>query len=205
MEKAIQEAKLSTMQIENCLLVGGMTRSPLIREAVEKYFGRPPISNINPDEVVSMGAAIQAYNLQNQNNAAVLLDVTPQSLGVYTQGGFVSTIIGKNTSVPVEQSQIFTTTKDDQTEVRIKVYQGESTKAQENTFLGDFVLKDLRAARRGEIEIRVTFQIDADGILQVSARNEETGNQVSMYIEEANRLSQSEKTTLKENVHEESL
>ena len=125
MEKAIQEAKLSTMQIENCLLVGGMTRSPLIRDAVEKFFGRPPISNINPDEVVSRGAAIQAYNLQHQNNAAVLLDVTPQSMGVYTQGGFVSTIIGKNTSVPVEQSQIFTTTKDNQTEVRIKVYQGK--------------------------------------------------------------------------------
>jgi molecular chaperone DnaK len=203
-QKAIQEAQLSTIQIENCLLVGGMTRSPLVREAVEKFFGKSPISDINPDEVVSMGAAIQAHNLQHQNNQTVLLDVTPQSLGISTQGGFVSTIIAKNTSVPVEQSQIFTTTRDNQTEVRIKVYQGESGKSKENTFLGDFVLKELRSALRGEIEIRVTFQIDADGILQVSARNEETGSAVSMYIEEANRLSQLEKTTLKDTVYEES-
>ena len=105
---------------------------------------------------------------------------------------------------PVEQSQIFTTTRDNQTEVRIKVYQGESGKSKENTFLGDFVLKELRAAPRGEVEVRVTFQIDADGILQVSARNEETGSAVSMYIEEANRLSPSEKTNLKDTVYEES-
>ena len=202
--KALREAQLSTMQVENCLLVGGMTRSPLIREAVEKFFGRSPISNLNPDEVVSMGAAIQAYNLQSQNNQTVLLDVTPQSLGVATQGGFISTIITKNTSVPVEQSQIFTTTRDNQTEVRIKVYQGESSKTKENTFLGDFVLKDLRPALRGEIEVRVQFTIDADGILQVSAKNEETGAEVSMYIEEANKLSQIEKSNLKETVREES-
>lgn len=202
--KALQEAQLSTLQVENCLLVGGMTRTPLIREAVEKFFGRPPISSLNPDEVVSVGAAIQAYNLQHQNNETVLLDVTPQSLGIATQGGFISAIITKNTSVPVEQSQVFATTRDNQKEVRIKVYQGESSKTNENTFLGDFVLKDIRPAPRGEIEIRVTFQIDADGILQVSAKNEETGDAVSMYIEEANKLSQNEKNNLKETVHEES-
>lgn len=106
--------------------------------------------------------------------------------------------------MPVEQSQIFTTTRDNQTEVRIKVYQGESGKTKENTFLGDFVLKDIRPAPRGEMEVRVTFQIDADGILQVSAKNEETGSAVSMYIEEANKLSQNEKNNLKETVHEES-
>ena len=182
-----------------------MTRSPLIREAVEQYFSRPPIVNVNPDEVVSMGAANQAYNLKNQNTDTVLLDVTPQSLGVYIQGGFMTTVIAKNTSIPVEQRQIFATTKDNQKEVRIKVYQGESTRVEENTFLGDFVLKDIRPAPRGEVSVEVCFQIDADGILQVSAKNQETGAEVSMYIEDANKLHQSEKSSLKNTVYEESL
>ena len=117
----------------------------------------------------------------------------------------MTTVIAKNTSVPVERRQIFATTKDNQKEVRIKVYQGESTRVEENTFLGDFVLKDIRPAPRGEISIEVCFQIDADGILQVSAKNQETGTEVSMYIEDANKLNQSEKSSLKATVYEESL
>ena len=171
-----------------------MTRLPLIREAVGHYFRRKALDDINPDEVVALGAAIQAHTLTNTGGTAdaVLLDVTPQSLGVRTVGGFVEHLIPRNTPIPTQSGKVFHTASDNQKQVRIQVFQGESRMAEDNDFLGDFVLDGLRAAPRGQITIRITFSIDTDGIVAVRARDEETGKETDMLLEASSNLSRDE-------------
>jgi molecular chaperone DnaK len=193
-DDALNQAGVTISQIDQVLLVGGMTRFPLIRDAVKHYFGKPPVANLNPDEVVSQGAAIQAWNLSSYSDmpGAVLLDVTPQTLGIRTVGGFIEALIPRNTPIPTEASKNFHTVHDNQTEVRIQVFQGESRMAQDNEMLGEFVLDGLRPAPRGEVRVRVTFGINADGIVKVSAEDVENRRAVDMLIEASSNLTQSE-------------
>jgi molecular chaperone DnaK len=194
--EAIAQAGLHQDQIDHVLLVGGMTRFPLVREAVSHYFGKKALDHLNPDQVVAQGAAIQAWNLTSFETAdapdAVLLDVTPQTLGVRTVGGFVEPLIPRNTPIPTEASKVFHTAHDDQTEVRVTVCQGEGRNVQDNELLGEFVLSGLRAAPRGEVRVTITFAIDADGIVRVVARDDETGHAVDMTIESSSNLSAEE-------------
>ncbi|MCB9779813.1 MAG: Hsp70 family protein [Alphaproteobacteria bacterium] len=193
-DDAMAQAGLSTSQIDAVLLVGGMTRFPSVKEAVASYFGKEPVASINPDEVIAVGAAIQANTLTAgfDPDAAVLLDVTPQTLGVGTVGGFVEPIIPRNTAIPTERSKVFHTAHDNQTQVRIKVYQGESRLQQDNELLGHFVLDGLRPAPRGEVRIKVTFAIDADGIVQVAAVDEDSGRVQEITIEASSGLTKEE-------------
>jgi molecular chaperone DnaK len=198
-DEALNQAGLTPMQIDSILLVGGMTRFPLVREAVGHYFGKQPLDHLNPDQVVAQGAAIQAWTLSSftERPDAVLLDVTPQTLGVRMVGGFVDTIIPRNTPIPTEQSKIFHTAHDQQTEVRIQVYQGESRMAADNEMLGEFVLSGLRPAARGEVKVKVTFGIDVDGLIKVIARDVETGRAVDLTLQASSRLTESEVEELK--------
>ena len=198
-DDALNQAGLTPKQIDEVLLVGGMTRFPLIREAVSHYFGKAVNAEINPDEVVAQGAAVQAHNLTSfsETPGAVLLDVTPQTLGIRTVGGFVESIIPRNTPIPTESSKVFHTAQDGQTEVRIQVFQGESRMAADNELLGEFVLSGLEAAARGQNKVRVTFAIDADGIVKVSATDQRTGAFCDMMIEASSNLSAEEVQELK--------
>jgi len=198
-DDALKQAGLTAMQIDSCLLVGGMTRSPLVREAVGHYFGKAPIVDFNPDEIVALGAAIQADNLTRDESSSVLVDVTSQSLGIRTAGGFVRTLIERNTSIPTETSEIFYPASDNQSDVRIMVFQGESNEAKNNTLLGEFILDGIQAGKRSEVPIRVSFAIDADGIVKVKAKNMETGKESDMMVEASNALSQDEVDELKFN------
>ncbi len=193
-DDAIVAAGLSPQQIDQVLLVGGMTRFPLVREAVGHYFSKIAIANLNPDEVVAQGAAIQAYNLTSFSDSpgAVLLDVTPQTLGVRTVGGFVEALIPRNTPIPTEASKVFHTAHDGQVQVRIQIFQGESRMATDNEMLGEFVLDGLRPAPRGEVKVRITFAINADGIVKVSAEDVATGKAVNMLIEASSNLTEQE-------------
>jgi molecular chaperone DnaK len=152
---------------------------------VQQYFGRPPFTGVNPDEVVAVGAAIQAHTLTDASSeaAAVLLDVTPQSLGIRTMGGFCEVLLPRNTPVPADASKVFHTANDNQTDVRVAVYQGEGRMADQNTLLGEFVLDDLPPLARGQVRVRITFAIDADGILSVSAMDDKTGRETKVRIE----------------------
>jgi molecular chaperone DnaK len=178
-EEVLLSAQLAPSQIDEVIMVGGTTRVPLVRSEVERFFGRPPRIDLNPDEVVAWGAAIQAENLANAGDSlpsrAVLLDVTPRALGIAVAGGFAERIIDRNVPVPVEQTRLFTTSADNQTVVRIQVCQGESRRFDENVPLGELELTDLQPARRGEVSIEVTFKIDTNGILCVRARDPKTG------------------------------
>ncbi len=198
-DDAMSQAGLSTTQIDAVLLVGGMTRFPAVQEAVGKYFGKEPVASINPDEVVAVGAALQAHTLTQGFNpdAAVLLDVTPQTLGVGTVGGFVEPLIPRNTAIPSDSSKVFHTAHDNQTEVRIRVFQGESRMQADNELLGHFVLDGLRPAPRGEVKVRVTFSIDADGIVHVAAVDEESGRAQEITIEASSGLTQDEVKQMK--------
>jgi molecular chaperone DnaK len=162
-----------------------MTRYPLIREAVGEHFKKAPNTSVNPDEVVAVGAAIQAWNLTNEEEGggSVLLDVTPQSLGVRTVGGFCETLIPRNTAVPTESTKVFHTAFDNQTEVRISVYQGESRMADDNELLGEFVLEGLALKPRGQVKVRVSFEIDNDGIVHVRAVDSVLGMERAIRIE----------------------
>ena len=193
-DDAMAQAGLSTAQIDAVLLVGGMTRFPPVAEAVGKYFGKEPVGSINPDEVVAVGAAIQARTLTQgfDPDASVLLDVTPQTLGVGTVGAFVEPLIPRNTAIPAEAGKVFHTAQDNQTEVRIKVYQGESRMQVDNELLGHFVLDGLRPASRGEVRVRVSFSIDADGIVHVSAVDEESARTQEITIEASSGLTPEE-------------
>jgi molecular chaperone DnaK len=177
--EVIDLAGLAPHDIDDIVLVGGATRVPLVRRRVEEYFGKPPHANINPDEVVAYGAAVQALALSSDVEAdqfySLLLDVTPRALGIAVAGGYSESIIGRNVQIPVEQTRIFTTSCDHQQLVKIQVCQGESRRFDENTPLGELTLSGLRSARRGEVQIAVTFQIDTDGILRLQARDVETG------------------------------
>ena len=193
-DEALSLANMAASQIDHVILVGGMTRYPLIREAVNQYFGRRPFADLNPDEVVALGASIQAHNLTHidADGGAVLLDVTPQSLGVRTVGGFCEVLIPRNTPIPTQEVKAFHTAHDRQTEVRISVYQGESRMARDNDLLGEFVLDGLREAPRGEVKVRVTFEIDSDGIVHVLAEDVEHGTARDLRIEASSGLSEEE-------------
>jgi molecular chaperone DnaK len=193
-DEALSLAGLTPAQIDQVLLVGGMTRFPLIRDAVGHYFGQEAGAHLNPDEVVALGAAIQAHNLTSFEEVpgAVLLDVTPQTLGIRTVGGFVESLIPRNTPIPTEAGKVFHTAHDNQHEVRIQVFQGESRMATDNELLGEFVLSGLRPAPRGEVQVRVTFAIDADGIVKVTAKDMDSGRAVDMLIEASSNLSEDE-------------
>jgi molecular chaperone DnaK len=178
-QEVLTAAQLTASQIDEVILVGGSTRIPLVRAEVQRFMGRAPRTDINPDEVVAWGAAIQAEILANAGSnlgsQAVLLDVTPRALGIAVSGGYAEKIVDKNVPVPVEQTRIFATSADDQTMVRIQVCQGESRRFEENIALGELELAGIPAARRGDVKIEVTFRVDTNGILRVRARDAATG------------------------------
>jgi molecular chaperone DnaK len=191
---ALKDAKLSASDINEVLLVGGSTRIPAVQEAVEKFFGKAPNRNVNPDEVVSVGAAIQGGILSGDEDLKdiLLLDVTPLSLGIETLGEVMTTLIERNTTIPTKKSQIFSTAADNQTAVSIHVLQGERSMARDNRTLGNCDLVGIAPAPRGMPQIEVTFDIDANGILLVSAKDKGTGKEQSIKIDRTGSLSQEE-------------
>jgi molecular chaperone DnaK len=191
-EQCMTDAGLGREQIDQVILVGGQTRMPLVQQTVAEHFGKRPHKGVNPDEVVAVGAAIQGETLVTQDDNLLLLDVTPLSLGIATFGGHFAKLIERNTTVPVAKSHIFTTTRDNQSAVKIRVLQGESDTAQENDLLGEFVLSGIRPARKGEPEIEVSFDIDANGIVSVSARDLATGKEQSITVNATGTLSEQE-------------
>ncbi|MBJ92945.1 MAG: molecular chaperone DnaK [Rickettsiales bacterium] len=197
-DEALIAARLEPKDIAAVVMVGGMTRSLIIQEAVDSYFGRPPAKGINPDEVVSVGAAIQADSLLSamqgniNPNRSLLIDVTPQSLGIATAGGFVERVIERNSSIPTGETRTFTTSWDDQQEVKIEVYQGEGRKIEGNQKLGEFILEGLRPAPRGEVKVSVSFDIDANGIVKVTAEDPSTRQVRSIRVEASAGLTEQE-------------
>ncbi|MCD8552952.1 molecular chaperone DnaK [Seleniivibrio sp.] len=191
-KKALQDAGLSASQIDEVILVGGMTRMPLVQQKVKEFFGKEPHKGINPDEVVAVGAAIQGAVLAGDVKDVLLLDVTPLSLGIETLGGVMTKIIPRNTTIPARQSQTFTTAADSQTSVTISVIQGEREMANDNKHIGRFDLVGIPAAPRGVPQIEVTFDIDANGILHVSAKDQGTGKEQSIRITPSSGLSDDE-------------
>jgi molecular chaperone DnaK len=196
-DEALQSARLSAADIDAVILVGGPTRLPIIRSSVKHYFQKEALTGIDPDEVVSQGAAIQAHALLDagaaaQGQASYLLDVTPLSLRVGTVGGFTEKIIDKNTPIPIEKSKTFTTSRDGQDRVRIRVYQGESNKADGCELLGEFEFTGFRIGYRGDVQIQVTFEIDSNGIVNVSATDVETGQRTSTTISLSSGLSEAD-------------
>ncbi len=204
-EKTLRDAGVRPSQVGEVILVGGMTRMPRVQKAVKDFFGREPCRGVHPEEVVALGAAIQAHALTapQAGTEVLLLDVTPQNLGIMVVGGYFQTIIPRNTTVPTSETHLFTTVQDNQTSVRIAVLQGASDRATDNELLGEFVLDGIRPARRGEVEIEVTFDISADGIVGVSARDVVTGQQQSITVTATSGLTEEEmKRILDERVDE---
>ncbi len=190
--QTLEDAKLDKSDIEDVLLVGGMTRMPHIQEAVATFFAREPSKNVHPDEAVAIGAAIQGLALVDHKQEMILLDVTPHSLGIMTQGGFFEELIPQNTTVPTQRQKTFTTSRDNQTAVKIIVMQGESEKAEDNELLGEFILQGLRRAPKNEVEIEVTFEINADGIVSVRAKDLETNKEQSIEVTATSGLTRDE-------------
>jgi molecular chaperone DnaK len=209
-DEALHAARCTVHDLDGVILVGGPTRLPIVREAVGYYFGKEPDTSLNPDDVVALGAGIHAAGLKQSGYGqaggstvsvgsvgpaemgAHLLDVTPLSLQIATVGGYTETIIDRNTPIPIERSRLFTTVRDGQERVHLRVYQGESNREEENTMLGEFIFSGFRIANRGDVEIEVIFSIDASGVVHVTARDVETGRQQQISIELSGSLSEGE-------------
>ncbi|AAU28094.1 chaperone protein DnaK, heat shock protein Hsp70 [Legionella pneumophila subsp. pneumophila str. Philadelphia 1] len=189
---ALKDAGLTVSQINEVILVGGQTRMPLVQKTVEEFFGKEPRKDVNPDEAVAVGAAIQAAVLSGEVKDILLLDVTPLSLGIETMGGVMTKLIEKNTTIPTKATQVFSTADDNQTAVTVHVLQGEREQASANKSLGRFDLRDIPPAPRGVPQIEVTFDIDANGILNVSAKDKATGKAQSIVIKASSGLSEEE-------------
>ena len=186
---ALKDAGLSAGEIDEVVLVGGMTRMPKVQEVVKQFFGKEPHKGVNPDEVVAIGAAIQAGVLQGDVKDVLLLDVTPLSLGIETLGGVFTRLIDRNTTIPTKKSQVFSTAEDSQNAVTIRVFQGEREMAADNKLLGQFDLVGIPPAPRGVPQIEVTFDIDANGIVNVSAKDKGTGKEQQIRIQASGGLS----------------
>ena len=189
---ALADADLEVSAIDDVILVGGQTRMPLVQKKVTEFFGKEPRHDVNPDEAVAVGAAIQAGVLSGDVNDVLLLDVTPLSLGIETMGGVASTLIDKNTTIPTKKTQVFSTADDNQTAVTIHVVQGERKQAAQNKSLGRFDLSDIPPSPRGMPQIEVAFDLDANGILNVSAKDKATGKEQSIVIKASSGLSDEE-------------
>ncbi|MFZ5982393.1 MAG: Hsp70 family protein, partial [Patescibacteria group bacterium] len=197
-KKALSDAKLSTTDINEIVMVGGMTRMPLVQKKVEEFFGKHPNATVNPDEVVALGAAIQGGVLQGDVKDVLLLDVTPLTLGIETMGGVRTPLIERNTTIPATKSQIFSTAADNQPSVEIHVLQGEREMAADNKTLGRFILDGIPPSPRGIPQIEVSFDIDANGILSVKAKDKATGKEQSIRIEASSGLSKEEIEKMKQ-------
>jgi molecular chaperone DnaK len=189
---ALADSELSLSDIDDVILVGGQTRMPLVQQKVTEFFGKEPRKDVNPDEAVAMGAAVQGGVLSGDVTDVLLLDVTPLSLGIETMGGVMTNVITKNSTIPTKQAQTFSTAEDNQSAVTIHVCQGERKRATDNKSLGQFNLEGIRAALRGSPQIEVTFDIDADGILHVSAKDKDTGQEQKIIIKASSGLDDAE-------------
>lgn len=195
-DEAMQMARLTPSDIGGVILVGGPTRTPIVRESVQSYFQCDPQADINPDEVVATGAAIQASALLGETKDVVLVDLTPLSLGIEIRGGLVERIVEINTPLPADLTKIFATSIDQQEAVKVRIYQGEARKISENELLGEFLLTDIRQAGAGEVSIAVQFEIDTNGILNVTAKDVETGKSQSVRLQASGRLSEEQLQSL---------
>ena len=191
-DEALQSARMTAADVDAVILVGGPTRLPIIRNSVQHYFQKQPLEGINPDQVVALGASLQANALLDAATETFLVDVTPLSLRIGTVGGFTEKIIDKNTPVPIDKSKTFTTSRDGQEKVKIRVYQGESNRSDECEMLGEFEFSGFRIGYRGEVKIEVTFEINTDGIVNVSAADVETGQKTSTTISLNSGLSEND-------------
>ncbi len=200
--QTLEDARLRKDEIDEVLLVGGMTRMPRIQEAVQRFFEREPSKGVHPDECVAVGAAIQGSALVDDQQEMILLDVTPHALGIMTVGSLFEELIPQNTTVPTSRQKIFTTSRDNQTAVKILVMQGESENAEDNEVLGEFILTGLRRAPKGQVEIEVTFEINADGIVSVRAKDLETGLEQSIQVTASSGLTRDEIKNMIENAKE---
>ena len=189
-KRAMSDASISPSDIDKILLVGGSTRIPAVQDAVKNYFGKEPFKGINPDECVAIGAAIQAAVLTGDVKGLLLLDVTPLSLGIETMGGVCTKMIERNTTIPTKKSQVFSTAADGQTQVEVHVLQGEREMAAYNKTLGNFILDGIAPAPRGVPQIEVTFDIDANGIVNVSAKDKGTGREQKITIQSSSNMSE---------------